>query len=207
MSEYRIEPFDIKAEFLREIVVFDLETTGLDPSNDEIIEIAAMRIRQGKVVRDECFHSYVKPKRKIPRIITSLTGITDAKVKDAPAASSALKDFIDFCGDSLLIAHNGHRFDMKFLEAACPKRRKGSRGVDYLDSMHLSWLLWGKSRVKSHSLDSVISRLQVKRGDLQRHRALDDVDLTAQSVAELLARIHKSKKGCEIKVYSGRIPI
>ena len=207
MMNYRIESFDIKAEFLREIVVFDLETTGFDPFHNEIIEIAAVRIRQGKLVPNECFLSLVKPKRKISWRITEITGITDAMVKDAPAASLALKDFCKFCGDSLLIAHNGHRFDMKFLEAACCRGRRGSREVDYLDSLHLSKILWGKGRVKSHSLDSVISRLRLKPGKHQRHRAHGDAHLTARSVVKLMSRIHKSKKGCEIKVYTGRIPI
>ena len=207
MMNYRIESFDIKAEFLRDLVVFDLETTGLDPISNEIIEIAAVRIKRGKLVPDECFHSLVKPKRKISWRITEITGITDETVKDAPSASLALKDFCKFCGDSLLIAHNGHRFDMKFLEAACRRGRRGSREVDYLDSLHLSKILWGKGRVKSHSLDSVISRLRVKRGKLRRHSAHGDAHLTAQSVVRLLSRIHKTKKDCEIVVYTGKIPI
>lgn len=206
MNNYRIESFDIKAEFMREIVVFDLETTGLDPFYDEIIEIAAVRIRQGEIVPGDCFHSYVKPKRTIPQEITWLTGITNAKVKNAPTAPLALRDFCNFCGESLLIAHNGHMFDMRFLSKACARRQKGFREVDYLDSMHLSWLLWGRRRRKSHSLDSVIKRLGLRRRRQERHRALGDVDLTARSVVELLARIHKNKKGCEIKVYKGTIP-
>ena len=201
------KPMDIKSKFLRNAVVFDLETTGFSPLRDEIIEIAAVRFKQGKLVPADFFCSLVKPKRKIPRRITEITGITDATVIDAPSASVVLKDFCRFCGNSLLISHNGHRFDMKFLAAACRRSRRGSREVDYLDSLHLSKIVWGKGRVRSHSLDSVMSRLRVKPGKHQRHRAHGDAHLTARSVVKLMSRIHKSQKGCEIKIYSGRIPI
>jgi DNA polymerase-3 subunit epsilon len=206
MTEYRSEVFGIEADFLRDIVVFDLETTGLDPYYDEIIEIAAIRILDGEIAADQHFHTLVKPKRAIPLDVTLITGISNRTVRNAPQVVCALREFSDFCGNSLLVAHYGHRFDMKFLEAACRRRTKGLREVDYIDSMHLSWLLWGRRCGKSHSLDSVISRFKISRTKHRRHRALGDAHLTAQCVTKLLSCLQKERKGHKIKVYKGIIP-
>lgn len=89
---------------LSNVVVFDLETTGLSPSNDEIIQIAAIKIGGGKMLANDSFCSYVRPTRRISSVITDLTGITDDDVEDAPPALDTLKQFAAFCGDSLLVA-------------------------------------------------------------------------------------------------------
>lgn len=93
-------------------VVFDLETTGLSAQNDEIIEIGAIRFRFDEPV--EVFHTYVKPKKMITKKITSITGITNEKVKDAPSIEEILPLFINFIKDDILIAHNSN-FDMGFI--------------------------------------------------------------------------------------------
>jgi len=103
---------------LSNVVVFDLETTGLSPSNDEIIQIAAVKIGGGKVLANDSFFSYVRPTRRISSFITDLTGITDDDVEDAPPSLDALKQFAAFCGDSLLVAHNGHAFDIPFIRSS-----------------------------------------------------------------------------------------
>ena len=81
--------------------------------------------------------------RNIPSGITNLTGITQEDVKRAPTIANVLTKFSKYCGDSLLVAHNARRFDMKFIEHACRGRRKLAREIKYIDSMHLSWILWG----------------------------------------------------------------
>ncbi|MFR5946598.1 MAG: PolC-type DNA polymerase III [Clostridium sp.] len=93
-------------------VVFDLETTGLSAKSSEIIEIGAIRFIASEP--SEIFHYYVKPKKNITAKITSINGITNEMVKDAPTIEEVLPKFIDFIKDDVLIAHNAS-FDMSFI--------------------------------------------------------------------------------------------
>ena len=101
-----------------EAIVFDLETTGLKPAQEEITEIAAVLVRDGQII--DSFQSYVNPHKPIPKEITELTGISDETVRDAPELIDALNKFLQFAGDRPLIAHNAG-FDMSFLNTACKK--------------------------------------------------------------------------------------
>ena len=94
-------------------VVFDLETTGLDPKTSKIIEIGALKYRNNKLV-DE-FSLLVNPECVIPDIITVITGIDDDLVRNAVTIKQALPDFIAFIEDLPLVAHNA-RFDLSFIE-------------------------------------------------------------------------------------------
>jgi DNA polymerase III epsilon subunit family exonuclease len=176
---------------LSNVVVFDLETTGLSPTDDEIIQIAAVRIERGVIQTMDRFISYVKPNRSIASFIISLTGITNERLKTAPGALSALKKFSAFCGDALLIAHNGHAFDIQFIRSACCNSMSNIREFRYFDSMHLSWLAWGRERYRSHSLDAVVSRLQINTEHSRRHDAQGDVTLLAQCVVRLVERLDR----------------
>lgn len=93
-------------------VVLDIETTGLDAVNNEIIEIGAIKIHNRKII--DSFNSFVAPVNSIPAHITKLTGITQDMVKDAPAIKTVLPEFFDFCGDAALAAHNAS-FDINFI--------------------------------------------------------------------------------------------
>lgn len=94
-------------------VIFDLETTGISPNYDEVIEISALKIKGGEVV-DE-FNTLVNPGRKIPFGATKVNGITNAMVAEAPAFSHVLAEFLDFAEGLVLVGHNIARFDMKFI--------------------------------------------------------------------------------------------
>ncbi|MFH1572159.1 MAG: 3'-5' exonuclease [Gemmatimonadota bacterium] len=193
-------------EELDDLVVFDLETTGLSPSADEIIQIAATRVRGGQLVPDGGFFSYVRPTVPIPPFITSYTGVTDEDVRDAPREWAALRAFSQYCRDAVLVAHNGHSFDMNFLRAACRQNTQPAREVEYVDSMHLSWALWGRRRGCRHGLDEVVSRLQVGPPTGRRHDARGDVELTAQCVVQLLGRLRAAGVVRPVKVYVGALP-
>ena len=95
-------------------VVVDLETTGLSPFYDKIIEIAAVRVTDGRP--EETFSTLVDPKTHISSEITALTGISDAMVKGAPDIGSAMPEFLKFAGNSTLLGHNIIRFDLRFLQ-------------------------------------------------------------------------------------------
>ena len=94
-------------------VIFDLETTGISPNYDEVIEISALKVKGGEVV-DE-FNTLVNPGRKIPFGATKVNGITNAMVAEAPAFSHVLAEFLDFAEDLVLVGHNIARFDMRFI--------------------------------------------------------------------------------------------
>src|SRR5580693_1798986 len=97
-----------------DLVIFDLETTGFSPMANEIIQIAAVRLRDGMILEAESFSTFVNPGCRIPSFIESHTGISDGDVCSAPIAREALMSFSKFVGNSVVLAHNGHRFDMPF---------------------------------------------------------------------------------------------
>lgn len=96
-----------------EYIVLDIETTGLSKYMHNITEIAAVKIKDDKIV-DE-FHTLINPKEPIPRFITRLTGITNEMVKNSPTIKEALPDFLEFLGSTTIIAHNA-TFDYGFIE-------------------------------------------------------------------------------------------
>ena len=120
--------------FNGEFVVFDIETTGLSPSSDEITEIGAVLVRGGEII--DSFASYINPRRHIPENITKLSGISDETVAIAPYIEEVLPKLFDFCGDRLLVAHNAN-FDTAFIRAAA-SRYKLKFDNPYLDTLAMS---------------------------------------------------------------------
>jgi len=181
------------------LVAFDLETTGLSPLNDEIIEIGAVKFAFQKVgakleiVEKATFQSLVKPDRHIPEGATRVNHITDAMVANAPTAKEVLPNFLRFCGQSsLLVAHNGHSFDAPFLREACRRAGVPVPKLPVLDSLKISRNVMRES--SSHKLSDIAQRLaaageitlKVEQGEL--HRALYDCQVLAQVVGRLLMK-------------------
>jgi len=164
-------------------VVYDLETTGLDPREDEFIQIAAMRFRAGSLCPDETFASFAKPRRPISAFIENYTGVGNRHVKNASRPEEVLCEFADWSGDSTLIAHNGLRFDSKFLAATCQRHGLPVREIHAIDSIHMSKMLFGKARGTGHSLDHLISRLRIDQAGIRRHDARGDVEILGRAVA------------------------
>lgn len=155
-------------------VVFDCETTGLNPSQgDELVSIAGVRIVNGRILTGETFQTLVKPGRAIPAVSTGIHGITDAMVADAPPPEAVLPQFRSFVGDAVLVAHNA-AFDLKFLKL---KQRAAGVAFDMpvLDTMILSRQIQGDDG--EHSLDGIAARFGLRIAD--RHSALGDSLLTA----------------------------
>ncbi len=169
------------------VVALDFETTGFSRIGDRIIEIGAVKVANG--LRGETFSTYVDPQKPLPYEITDLTGITPDMLKGAPTIEEILPEFLEFIGDSMIVAHNAG-FDVGFLEQAC--RRCGiERRFDYLDTVELSRFLLPDLR--RFRLNVVAKALSVKLE--HHHRATDDAIACGDIYAALCARL--SAQGIE----------
>ncbi|MCV3768017.1 exonuclease domain-containing protein [Rhizobium sp. TRM95796] len=163
-------------------VVFDTETTGLLPEQgDEMVQIAAVRIVNGKRIGSEVFNLLINPGRAIPRSATAIHGVTDAMVLDAVSVREAVRQFHLFAEGAVLVAHNAP-FDMEFLTRR--ERELGLRFVNpILDTVLLSASAFG--RAETHTLDALADRLGVRIEQRDRHTALGDAIATADIFIKL----------------------
>ena len=147
-------------------VAFDLETTGLSDRTDKIIEIGAVRMKDGKEVAR--FQTFVDPGQPLRKEIVDLTGITDEMLRDAPKLSEILTKFVEFVGEDVLVAHNAD-FDTGFIRAAC-KRLNIPYNFTSVDTLVLSQNLM--PQLNRHKLNLVADALSLP--EFHHHRASDD---------------------------------
>ena len=155
-----------------EFTVFDIETTGLSSTKDKITEIGAVKIRNGEII--DYFSSLINPEVPIPANIQELTGITDEMVKDAPTIDTVLPKFLDFVGNSVIVAHNAN-FDVAFIRNAA-KNMSLSVNNTILDTLELSRLLFPS--LSRHKLDIIAKHLGISLEN--HHRAVDDAKATSE---------------------------
>ncbi|MGI5891952.1 MAG: helicase C-terminal domain-containing protein [Bacillota bacterium] len=148
-------------------VVVDLETTGLDPQNNKIIEISAVKIHRG-IIREE-FSFLVNPQMPLAAEITALTGIIDVMLADQPLIEQIIPDFQNFIGNDIIIAHNAS-FDRSFLEKYLQMEN------DWIDSIILAQIVFPTAG--TYSLDYLCRYLGISNKDA--HRSLSDAKATAE---------------------------
>ncbi len=162
-----------------DFVVIDIETTGLDPNFDDIIELGAIRYDDYNPVAE--FTTLVNPGYDIPSFITELTGISNDMLTDAPRIDDALPQFLSFVGDSLLLGHNAN-FDVNFIYDNAEILCLPAFSNDFVDSMRLSRWLYPEQR--HHRLADLVKLYGINVNGA--HRALADCKATADCYLYLL---------------------
>lgn len=167
-------------------VVFDIETTGLSKEKEMITEIGAVKVADGKII--DRFSTFVNPQRPISAEITKLTGITDDMVKDAPTIENVLPEFLKFCEDTVLVAHNAS-FDTGFIRIAAERAGLGELHHTVVDTLELARALLPE--LNKHKLDIVCEHLGVTLNG--HHRAVNDAEATAEVFIKFLDMLAEKK--------------
>ncbi|KKK39566.1 DNA polymerase III PolC [Mesobacillus campisalis] len=160
-------------------VVFDVETTGLSAVYDTIIELAAVKVKDGEII--DRFESFANPHHRLSATIIELTGITDDMVENAPEVDDVLRRFHEWTGDSILVAHNAS-FDMGFLNTGYKKIGLGKSSNPVIDTLELGRLLYPD--MKNHRLNNLAKKLDVEL--TQHHRAIYDAEATGYILMKML---------------------
>lgn len=164
-------------------VVFDTETTGLNTVTDDVVQLGAVRVVNGKIVADEVFDTLVNPGRPIPKRSTDVHGITNAMIADAPYFNDVCTRFQSFAQGSVFVAHNA-AFDLAFL-----KRQEVKIDCAFdqpiLDTVLMSAAIFGGPAV--HTLDAICDRLSITIPADQRHTAMGDALATARALIAMIS--------------------
>ncbi len=174
---------EASGDLMGNFVVFDIETTGLSAIDCGIIEIGAVKISNGEVT--DKFNTFVNPGMKIPQNITELTGIDDSMINDAPDVKTAVSQFLDFCQNDILIAHNA-TFDIGFITRAAKVHELVFKNK-YIDTVALSRYV--NPELKRHTLDRVATHMGL--GKFNHHRACDDAEMLALIFIKMVEKLRK----------------
>lgn len=169
-------------------VVFDTETTGLNPGLDSLIEIGAVKYQNGAVI--DRFDELINPKRKLPYFITKLTHITDEMLQDKDEEVNVTKRFLEFCQGSILVAHNAE-FDINFVSRSVEKYNLGTFDFTVIDTMNLARQMYPDWR--NHKLSTLVKNLEVDFNEDEHHRADYDSEGTAKCFYKMLLTLKNDK--------------
>ena len=176
---------------LKDYVLFDIETTGLSPDSDAIIELSALKVINHDVV-DE-FSTLVNPEFHIPYLASSISGITDDMVKDAPNVEDALRGFASFIGPYVLVGHNIIRFDLKFIQRDAVIYTGKQIENDYLDTLVVANRYL--PMLESHSLESLSGYYDISYEGA--HRALADCHINKKVYDCLIKEIENPSEAAK----------
>ena len=170
-------------EYVPDYVLFDLETTGISWEKDEVVEISAVKVKGGEIV-DE-FSSLVNPGIPIPYYASEVNGITDDMVADSPSFDKVLGKFLEFAGDEVLVGHNIHTFDMKFIQKSSQNYYGKLIGNDYIDTLMLARFYLPE--MGHHTLSDLAGHYGISTEGA--HRALADCRMNQQVFEHLKKEI------------------
>ncbi len=181
-------------------VVFDLETTGLDPKDgNSIIEIGAVRVKNNEIV--DRFDELINPGIKLSDEIIRITNITDDMLVGKPLEEDVVKKFISWVGNDILVAHNA-KFDLSFIKMAYFKYNLGSFNFNVIDTLGLSRYLEPSERY--HNLTVLMERYKITWDENKHHRADYDSEGTSLILYEMLKKLNE--KNITTLEELGRIP-
>ena len=167
-------------------VVFDFETTGLNAGGeDSIIEIGAVKIKDGEII--DRYDQLINPGKKLSKVITDITNITDEMLKGQDTEEKAVKKFKQWFGDLPMVAHNA-KFDVSFLEMAYEKYGLGDFTNPVIDTLELSRTL--DTNYSRHSLTALVKRYNVPWDEEAHHRADYDAEGTALVFHKMLLKLN-----------------
>ncbi len=166
------------------VIALDIETTDISPARGEIIEIAAIKYRQGRVV--DIWHSLIKPSKKIPPIVRSITGLKDEDVVDAPKLETVRQEIINFIDDFPLVGHNVG-FDVAFLRHAGIELKNNP----VYDTWKLATIVYQGAR--SYSLEALTARLNLEHHE--KHRAEHDAQAGMKLFLHLIDKLREIAPG------------
>ena len=173
--------------YVADYVVFDLETTGISPKTDEVIEISAVKVKQGQVT-DE-FSTLVNPKCRIPYGASRVNGITDDMVAEAPFFEQVLEEFLEFIKGFVLVGHNIARFDMNFLYRDVEKYFERSLANDYIDTLQMARR--ELPNLEHHRLTDLAEYYGISAEGA--HRALNDCRMNQQVFEKMGNPVYKKQ--------------
>lgn len=167
-------------------VIVDVETTGLNPSIDSVIEISAIKVKDNKAVSE--FSSLISPKKLIPPFISNLTGITNEMVLNAPDRRKVLIEFCSFIGANPIAGHN-IKFDLSFLNAELKREFQKSLCTNYADTLLFARKVYN---LKSYKLTNIANFLNINTNNA--HRALKDCRMTYLAFKDMKQRLNNKQK-------------
>ncbi|SDJ01165.1 PolC-type DNA polymerase III [Salimicrobium halophilum] len=168
-------------------IVFDVETTGLSAVYDKIIELAAVKVKEGEIM--DRFESFANPHQPLSETTVELTGITDDMVKDAPEIDEVLKDFKEWTADDILVAHNAS-FDMGFLNTGYESVGLEKSTNPVIDTLELARFLLPE--LKNHRLNTLCKKFDIEL--TQHHRAIYDAEATGYLLWKLIKKAIEEKQ-------------
>ena len=191
---------------VKELVAFDLETTGLRYKQEEITQIAGVRLGGIRMEIEENFMTYVNPGKPIPPEIQSLTRVRDFHVKKAPQPLQALQRFSQFVGDATLFGHDIYRFDFNFIRKYTRQEGIETRPVRFIDTMDIFEVLWNDFSRLRNTLDDIAERLSAGLSSMRRHDAQSDAILLAHVFQRIQDHPDLERLCNRIPVHEGLLP-
>ena len=170
---FNLQEYDLLRQ---EYVVFDTETTGFYVGSDQMIEIGAVKIKDGQIL--DRFDEFIDPKRPLPKKIVDLTCITDEMLAGHASEEEVTKKFLAWTGDLPMVAHNA-KFDIGFISAACTKYNLGEFKNTVLDTMSMARML--HPEWPNHKLTTLVRRYKIEWDEDAHHRADYDAEGTAHA--------------------------
>ena len=152
-------------------VLVDIETTGLSPRTDEIIEIGAIKVKENKII--DTYNTLIKIDRNLNPFITKLTGITDKMLETGKETDKALEEFVNFTGNEIIMGHNVN-FDINFIYDKCLSYLDYYLSNDFVDTMRIAKHILPD--IQNYKLGTLANYFVVDYRSA--HRGLKDVEIT-----------------------------